>query len=206
MISSDGRIASRSHQGLATYAIQMTIAITRPYTPTPIHRSGQSNCWAYCEVTALTARSVVFMSLVYLAVIQSIIGSSMEASIFTKIINGDIPSHKIYEDEHVYAFLDIHPIAPGHTLVVPKQQVEFVWDLDDVTYGQLQAAVKKLALHLRETLDVPYVGEQIIGVDVPHAHIHLVPFTEVSEYRNHPDPTAEPDHQALADMAAKLAF
>ena len=130
----------------------------------------------------------------------------MNESIFTKIINGDIPSHKVYEDEHTYAFLDIHPIAPGHTLVVPKQQVEFVWDLDDATYRALQASVQKIARHLRTTLDVPYVGEQIIGVDMPHAHIHLIPFTEVSQYRHVPDMTAEPDHAALAELAAKLAL
>lgn len=130
----------------------------------------------------------------------------MQASIFTKIINGEIPSHKVYEDEHTYAFLDIRPIAPGHTLVIPKQQVEFVWDLDDETYQQLQMATKKIALHLREVLEVPYVGEQIIGVDVPHAHIHLIPFTHSSEYHNRPDPTAEPDHEALAAVAAKVAF
>lgn len=130
----------------------------------------------------------------------------MQDSIFSKIIKGEIPSHKIYEDEHVFAFLDIHPITPGHTLVVPKQQVEFVWDLDDQTYQALQSAVKRLALHLRDTLRVPYIGEQIIGADVPHAHIHLIPFTQVAEYRNHPDMTADPDHTALALMAEKLAL
>lgn len=130
----------------------------------------------------------------------------MNESIFTKIINGDIPSHKIYEDAHTYAFLDIHPIAPGHTLVVPKRQVEFVWDLDDVSYQALQTGVKKIALHLRTTLGVPYVGEQIIGVDVPHAHIHLVPFTNVAEYRHVPDMTAEPDHELLAQIAQKLTL
>lgn len=130
----------------------------------------------------------------------------MQDSIFSKIIKGEIPSHKIYEDEQVFAFLDIHPIAPGHTLVVPKKQIEFVWDLDDETYRALQDAVKRLALHLRMTLDVPYVGQQIIGVDVPHAHIHLIPFTDVNEYRNHPDASLEPDHEALAQMAEKLAF
>ena len=130
----------------------------------------------------------------------------MQDSIFSKIIKGEIPSHKIYEDEHVFAFLDIHPITPGHVLVVPKQQVEFVWDLDDQTYQTLQSAVKRLALHLRDTLQVPYIGEQIIGADVPHAHIHLIPFTQIAEYRNHPDMTADPDHAALALMAEKLAL
>lgn len=128
----------------------------------------------------------------------------MNDSIFTKIIKGDIPSHKIYEDEHTYAFLDIHPITPGHTLVIPKRQVEFVWDLDEIDYQALQASVKKIAMHLRAALGVPYVGEQIIGVDVPHAHVHLIPFTEIGEYRRHPDMTAEPDHALLANIASKL--
>ena len=130
----------------------------------------------------------------------------MQDSIFTKIINGEIPSHRIYEDDHTYAFLDIHPVAPGHTLVIPKKQVEFVWDLDDVDYQQLMDSVKKIARHLRETLNVPYVGVQVIGVDVPHAHIHLIPFTNTNEYRNVPDMNADPNHQELAALAAKLAL
>lgn len=119
---------------------------------------------------------------------------------------GEIPSHKVYEDDDVYAFLDIHPIAPGHTLVVPKKQVEFLWDMADEDYAKLQLAAKKIAAHQRETLGVPYVGVQVIGVDVPHAHVHLIPFTSISEYRNHPDPAAEPNHEELAAIAARLAF
>lgn len=130
----------------------------------------------------------------------------MQDTLFTKIINGEIPSHKIYEDEHTYAFLDIHPIALGHTLVVPKQQVAFVWDLDDDAYQKLQASVKKIAQHLRAALGVPFVGEQIIGVDVPHAHVHLIPFTQIAEFRQFPDATAEPDHEFLAKVAAKLSL
>jgi histidine triad (HIT) family protein len=129
-----------------------------------------------------------------------------EPSIFTRIINGEIPSHKIYEDEAVIAFLDIHPVTPGHTLVVPKQQVEFVWDLDEETYTKLTLATKKIALRIREILGVPYVGEQIIGVDVPHAHIHLVPFTHAVEFHYEADQSAEPDHAALAKMAELLSF
>lgn len=130
----------------------------------------------------------------------------MQDSIFTKIINGEIPSHKVYEDDATYAFLDIHPVAPGHTLVVPKKQVEFVWDLSDADYQQLMASAKKVAAHLRRTLDVPYVGVQVIGVDVPHAHVHLIPFTSVDEYRNIPDMSANPNHDELAATAAKVAF
>lgn len=130
----------------------------------------------------------------------------MQDSIFTKIIKGEIPSHKIYEDDHVFAFLDIHPITPGHVLVVSKVQVPFVWDLMDDEYNALMDSVKKIALHLRDALAVPYVGQQIIGVDVPHAHVHLIPFTTPAEYHNHPDPMAEPDHEALAAIAERLKF
>lgn len=128
----------------------------------------------------------------------------MQDSIFTKIIKGEIPSYKIYENDHVYALLDIHPVAKGHVLVVPKTQVAFVWDLDSDAYTALMMAVKKIALHLRDTLNVPYVGEQIIGVDVPHAHVHLIPFSTIAEYRNHPDQDSEPDHRALAAVAEKI--
>ena len=130
----------------------------------------------------------------------------MDDSIFTKIINGDIPSHKIYEDEDTFAFLDISPITPGHTLVVPKKQVESLWDLDDDTYQKVMATAKKIAEHMRTRLNVEYVGVQVIGVDVPHAHVHLIPFNEVSEYHNVPDSSAEPNHGALAAIARKLQF
>jgi len=128
----------------------------------------------------------------------------MQDSIFTKIINGEIPSHKIYEDDHVFAFLDIHPLTAGHALVVPKKQVEFVWDLDDETYHALMAACKKLAVRLRDVLQVPYVGEKIVGVDVPHAHVHLIPFTNVHEYHQPGDMNSQPDHEQLAALAEKL--
>jgi histidine triad (HIT) family protein len=130
----------------------------------------------------------------------------MDDSIFTKIINGDIPSHKIYEDDKTFAFLDIHPITEGHVLVVPKAQVAFVWDLAADEYDALMCASKKIALHLRNVLGVPYVGEQIIGVDVGHAHVHLIPFATVAEYHNHPDMNAQPDHEQLAAVAKKLQF
>jgi histidine triad (HIT) family protein len=128
------------------------------------------------------------------------------ASIFTQIIQGEIPSHKIYEDEFTYAFLDIHPVQPGHVLVVPKTEVEFVWDLSDTDYQALMATAQKVAQRLKEVLGVPYVGEQIVGVDVPHAHVHIIPFTAVEEFRNRPDMTEEPDHTALAALAQELAF
>jgi len=130
----------------------------------------------------------------------------MQDSIFSKIIKGDIPSHKIYEDDDVLAFLDIHPITPGHTLVIPKKQVEFVWDLEPEDYRKLTDVAKKVALHLRAVLGVPYIGEQIIGVDVPHAHIQLIPFTNSSEFHQFADQSSEPDHAALAKLASLLSF
>ncbi len=130
----------------------------------------------------------------------------MEPSIFTRIIRGEIPAHKIYEDDRVIAFLDIHPISTGHTLVVPKVQVPFVWDLSDDDYANLMATSRKIALHLRERLKVPYVGEQIVGYDVHHAHVHLVPFSTPVEFHFVPDPNAEPDHEALAAIADLLSL
>ncbi len=129
-----------------------------------------------------------------------------EPSIFTKIINGDIPCHKVYEDDKTFAFLDIHPIQPGHVLVVSKKQTEFIWDLDDDDYAAVMATVKKVALRIREVLQPPYVGEQIIGKDVPHVHVHVFPFANGEEFRHVPDATAEPDHVALAAIAEKLRF
>lgn len=129
-----------------------------------------------------------------------------QQSIFTKIINGEIPSHKVYEDEATYAFLDIHPVQPGHVLVIPKKEVEFVWDLSDDDYQALMRAVQKVALQLKLKLGVPYVGSQVIGVDVPHAHVHLIPFSTVEEFRRVPDMNGEPDHELLASIAEKLRF
>lgn len=128
----------------------------------------------------------------------------MQDSIFTKIINGEIPCHKIYEDERTFAFLDIHPASEGHTLVVPKRQVEFVWDLPQEDYAALMATAQRIALHLREKTGCHYVGSAIVGTDVPHAHVHLVPFDETAQYYNLGRDSGEPDHTALAAVAEKL--
>ena len=131
---------------------------------------------------------------------------AMADSIFMKIIKGEIPCHKIYEDDKTFAFLDIHPKTPGHTLVVPKKQVEFVWDLADEDYQALMVTVKKVALRLRDVLGGPYIGELVVGIDVPHAHIHVYSFVTAEESRYVPDQAAEPDHDVLASVAQKLAF
>lgn len=130
----------------------------------------------------------------------------MSSSLFTKIINGDIPSYKIYEDDLTYAFLDIHPVQPGHVLVIPKVEVEFVWDLQPDMYIALMNAVKQIALQMRNVLDVPYVHSRIVGTDVPHAHVHLIPFLDSQQLRNQPDALKEPDHKSLSLIASRLAF
>lgn len=130
----------------------------------------------------------------------------MAESIFTKIIKGEIPAYKVYEDEKVLAFLDIHPKTPGHTLVIPKKEVEFVWDLDDDSYQQVMTVAKKVANRIKEVLQPKYVGEMVFGTDVPHAHVHVFPFNTSEEFGRKPDMNAEPDHAALAQMAEKLKF
>lgn len=130
----------------------------------------------------------------------------MEDSIFTKIIKGEIPCHKIYEDAHAFAFLDIHPIQPGHILVVPKKQVDFVWNMESDDYLGLMAAVQKVGRRIKEVLpEKRRVGVIIEGLDVEnHAHIKVFPFDNDAEFRRTPDPQAEPDHPVLAEMAARL--
>ena len=130
----------------------------------------------------------------------------MNDSIFTKIVNSEIPCHKIYEDELTLAFLDIHPLRPGHTLVIPKQQIEFIWDLPDELYQAVMMTTKKVALRLRGVLPEKYIHERIVGIDVPHAHVQLIPFNHSIELTKQQDMTSEPDHQALSVMASKLFF
>jgi histidine triad (HIT) family protein len=130
----------------------------------------------------------------------------MEDSIFTKIIKGDIPSHKIYEDDQTLVFLDIYPSVEGQAVVIPKKQIEFVWDLPDEDYQAVMETTRKVARRLREVLDTTYVGTKIEGVQVPHAHVKLYPFNTVAEYEAKQDTSVEPDHQALAELAKRLAL
>jgi histidine triad (HIT) family protein len=132
----------------------------------------------------------------------------MEPSIFTKIIKGEIPSHKIYEDDRTFVLLDIHPIQPGQVLVVPKKQVGYVWDLEDDDYYALMETVRKVGQKIREVFsDKSRVGVMIEGLDVNnHAHVKVFPFSSAQEYRHVPDANKEPDHTALAEIASKLAF
>ena len=103
------------------------------------------------------------------------------ASIFSKIVAGEIPSYKIAEDENYYAFLDIFPLAKGHTLVIPKKEVDYLFDLDDETYLGLQAFAKKIAYALDKAVPCKRVGVAVLGLEVPHAHIHLVPMNSEAD-------------------------
>lgn len=129
----------------------------------------------------------------------------MEQSIFTKIINGDIPCHKIYEDDKTIAFLDIHPTQPGHTLVVPKKQVDHFDDLDDDDYAALWQAVKKIAKAQKRAFGRTRVSIKVIGLDVPHAHVHVLPIDTLDDYKAYTDMTKEPNHGELAAIAQKLS-
>ncbi len=97
------------------------------------------------------------------------------ASIFTKIANGDIPSYKVAEDENYYAFLDINPVAKGHTLVIPKKEEDYIFDLEDSELSGLMVFAKKVAKSLKNNIECKRVAIVVMGMEVPHAHIHLLP-------------------------------
>ena len=126
------------------------------------------------------------------------------ASIFTKIINGEIPSYKIAEDEKCYAFLDISPLAEGHTLVVPKQEVDYIFDLDDELLTHLHLFAKKVAKVMKEVIECEKIGMAVIGLDVRHTHIHLVPLKEVGDL-NFAKPKLELPKERMQEIANIIA-
>lgn len=99
-------------------------------------------------------------------------------SIFSKIINGEIPCYKIAEDDNHFAFLDIRPLAVGHTLVVPKKEIDYIYDMEDTDFANLHVFAKKVAQAIKDSVECIRVGTLVIGTEVPHAHIHLIPFTD----------------------------
>ena len=103
------------------------------------------------------------------------------ASIFSKIVEGEIPSYKIAEDENYYAFLDINPLAKGHTLVIPKKEVDYLFDVEDELLGGMMIFAKKVARAIDEVIECKRVGIAVIGLEVPHAHIHLIPINHLSD-------------------------
>ena len=103
------------------------------------------------------------------------------ASIFSRIVAGEIPSYKIAEDENYYAFLDINPVAPGHTLVIPKHEVDYIFDLDEQEYSGLMSFAKRVAAAIKLSMPCVKVGVAVLGLEVPHAHVHLVPINKESD-------------------------
>ena len=105
------------------------------------------------------------------------------ATIFTKIVNGEIPCYKVAEDENYFAFLDINPLQKGHTLVIPKREVDYIFDLCDEEIAGLQVFAKKVAIAIRKAIPCVKVGQCVLGLEVPHAHIHLVPMQSDADMR-----------------------
>lgn len=121
------------------------------------------------------------------------------SSIFTKIVNGEIPCYKIAEDENYLAFLDVNPNAIGHTLCIPKKQIDKIFDLDDALYLGLMQFSKKIAIALEKAVPCKRIGMSVIGLEVPHAHVHLIPLNAMDEIRFHNKVTmTKEEFEALA--------
>lgn len=125
------------------------------------------------------------------------------ASIFTRIINREIPAYIVAEDERYIAFLDINPLVVGHTLVVPKKEVDFIFDLDDDTLAGLNLFAKKVAQAIRKSIPCKRVGVAVIGLEVPHTHIHLVPMSSMGDL-NFTRAKLNPSKEELAEAAEKI--
>lgn len=102
-------------------------------------------------------------------------------SLFTRIIQGEIPSHKILEDDRYLAFLDLRPVNPGHTLVIPKQEIDYLFDIEDELLEGLMVFAKKVARGIKKAIPCKKVGVMVAGIEVPHAHVHLIPIQNVSD-------------------------
>jgi histidine triad (HIT) family protein len=127
------------------------------------------------------------------------------STIFTKIINGEIPCHKIAEDENYFAFLDINPLRAGHTLVVPKQETDYIFDLDDKKLAGLILFSKKIAAAIKAAIPCNRIGVAILGLEVPHAHIHLVPMDSMEDvnFRNPKMKFTPEEFKAIAEEIIK---
>lgn len=126
----------------------------------------------------------------------------MADSIFTRIIRGELPSHKVWEDDAFFAFLDIHPIQTGHTLLVPKQQVDSIWDLDEATYDALWHRVRRLAGPICAAMNAVRTGIVVEGLAVPHVHVHLIPVNKTADLD--PNKQKSPKPEELAPIAQAI--
>jgi histidine triad (HIT) family protein len=133
----------------------------------------------------------------------------MQDSIFTKIINGEVPAHKVYEDDKVLAFLDIHPLTDGHLLLIPKDQIDYLFDLPEADYEYLWKMAKELAHALKKAMKTLRVGVIVEGFAVPHTHIHLVPINNDQELKHgsRKHNTTEDEFKKIADrIKAEIDF
>jgi len=124
-------------------------------------------------------------------------------TIFSKIINGDIPCYKIAEDEHFFAFLDIRPMQSGHTLVVPKTEIDYIFDLDDTTLQAMIIFAKRVAEGIKSAIPCERVTMSVLGLEVPHAHIHLIPIREMSDFNFSRHHTLSDNE--MKEIAAKIS-
>jgi histidine triad (HIT) family protein len=125
------------------------------------------------------------------------------ASIFSKIVAGDIPCHKVAEDKDFLAFLDINPLAIGHTLVIPKKETDYIFDIADEELGAMMIFSKNVAATIRSQVECIRIGVCVIGLEVPHAHIHLIPLNSISDM-NFERPKLQLTQSELSDTAAKI--
>jgi histidine triad (HIT) family protein len=125
-------------------------------------------------------------------------------TIFTRIIEGEIPAYKVAEDENYIAFLDVNPLVKGHTLVVPKKEVDYIFDLDDPTLAEMMIFAKRVAAKIKGAVECKKVGVAVIGLEVPHAHIHLIPLN-VENDMNFRNPKLKLSPEEFASLAAKIA-
>jgi len=125
------------------------------------------------------------------------------ATIFTRIIKGEIPSYKLLEDDRFYAFLDINPLAKGHALVVPKKETDYIFDIEDKDLGDMMIFAKKLALAIEKVVSCKKVGVAVIGLEVLHAHIHLIPINDVSDI-NFARPKLKLGSEEFKELATKI--
>jgi histidine triad (HIT) family protein len=127
------------------------------------------------------------------------------ATIFSKIVNGEIPSYKIAENEGFYAFLDINPLTKGHTLVIPKKEVDYIFDLDNGTYMGLFAFAKRVSAAIEASIDCVRLGLVVYGLDVPHVHIHLVPLQGKGNELNFSNPKMKLSPDEFKQIAEKIS-
>lgn len=125
------------------------------------------------------------------------------SSIFSKIIAGEIPSYKVAEDDSFFAFLDINPLKKGHTLVIPKKEVDYIFDIDDMQLAEMVVFAKKVAISIEKVIPCKRIAMTVIGLEVPHAHIHLIPLDEINDV-NFAKPKLQLDRSEFNEIAIKI--